>query len=284
MLKFAFDRHRRLIPSDKAEHGMDYYCPCCGVIVRLKISKNGVPFYFCLRGKHTETDCAEFAERLSDYATDDINVRTIMLNMIRVPGPQGPHGPGHGGGPRGHAEGLTTMRLLWMAGIPYAEPDMPIHGGVLADYLIGPKAFARYLSNDGDIGKRIIMAMPEKVLSGNRIRFRCPWLVSVAGKVVIDNKRLTLRFADADTFYVFRNSLFSENSSNELVPQYQYVLIAGNWNSVSHDDCKSICYKCKYGEYKCKYSERCQGMLVADCHTAEQIYVPDTQRNRLRIN
>ena len=66
MLKFAFDRHRRLIPSDKAEHGVDYYCPCCGVIVRLKISKNGVPFYFCLRGTHGEPDCAEFAERLSD--------------------------------------------------------------------------------------------------------------------------------------------------------------------------------------------------------------------------
>ena len=276
MLKFAFDCYHRLIPSDKAKHGEDYYCPCCGVIVRLKISKNGVPFYFCLRSKHTETDCAEFAERLSDYATDDINVRAIMLNMIRVPGPQGPHGPGHGGGPHGPAEGLTTMRLLWMAGIPFAEPDMPVHGGVLADFLIGPRAFSQYLAGDSDIGQRIIVAKPDRPLSGHRIRFRCDWLASKSDESPPEyRKYFVVQFDDPDNFWNYCNHLFDQSKADNKAlwsPKFEWVMLAGDWHAVEKAECTQTCYQCQR-------VANCYGMQQAEFLSRNQIYIPDTRQN-----
>lgn len=280
MLKFAFDRHRRLIPSDKAKHGVDYYCPCCGVIVRLKVSKNGVPFYFCIRGKHTETDCAEFAERLSDYATDDINVRTIMLNMIRVPGPQGPqgpHGPRHGGGPHGPAEGLTTMRLLWMAGIPFAEPDMPVHGGLLADFMIGPRAFAQYLANGSDIGQRIIVAKPDRPLSGQRIRFCCDWPIDEDRKSPKVKKYFVVKFDTAKDFWYFCNLMIDRQKTVKGTmwrPKYEWVMLAGDWHAVEKAECTQTCKQCQR-------SANCYGMQQTEFHSRNQIYIPDTRQNRL---
>jgi hypothetical protein len=268
MLKFAFDRHRRLIPSGKAEHGVDYYCPCCGVIVRLKVSKNGVPFYFCLRGTHGEPDCAEFAERLSDYATDDINVRTIMLNMIRVPGPQGPHGP---------AAGLTTMRLLWMAGIPFAEPDMPVHGGVLADFLIGPRAFAQYLADGSDIGQRIIVAKPDRPLSGHRIRFLCDWPIDENSKTPDFKKYFVVQFDTAKDFWYYCNQMIDQRKTDGETlwcPKFEWVMLAGDWHAVDKAECKKTCYKCQR-------VANCYGMQYAEFHSRNQIYIPDTRQNRL---
>ncbi len=277
MLKFAFNRRGCLVPSNEATHGEDYWCPCCGAVVRLKISKRGVPFFFCCHSVHTEKDCAWFAEQMTDYATDDINIRSIMIGMIREPGDGPQDHPKLGKkGPQKPVVGLTTMHRLWMVGVPYGDPDMPVHGGRLVDYLIGPKAFREHLSGNDQIGQRIIMAMPEKILSRNRIRFRCPWVNFVSGKTVYDNKRLTLCFSDSELFERNCSNMFVKNDSGDLVSQYQYVLIAADWRNITKSECGTYCYKCRHGSLCC-------GMLVAECNSTKQIYVPRTHKNQLMI-
>lgn len=275
MLKFAFDAKGSLISSDQAEHGVDYTCPCCGAVVRLRISHTGSPFYFCHHSKHHMRDCATLAENLNDYDPCDIDVKKIMVDMLHImcsKGPGTPHGPGQHHPPKPTA-GLTSMHQLWLAGIPYAEPDMPVRGGVLADFLIGPKAFKKYLISTNGLGERIIMAMPEKILSENRIRFLCPWLSADDDRLVDDGKRLTLHFADACTFEKICNYLFRESGTNAGKARYHYVLIAAVWDRVPIDACRSYCFKCRNGK-------KCQGMLSAECHSSGQIYIPRTPKNQ----
>lgn len=274
MLKFALDKAGGLINCNLAGHGVDYYCPCCGAIVRLKISKNGVPFFFCHHSKHTETNCAKLAEKVIDFDPNDIDVGKIMIGMMHIPATRGPGHP-HGPGPKGPykpATELTSMHQLWASGIPYGEPDMPVHNGILADYLIGPKSFKKYLVNCEELGTRIIMAMPEKVFSNNRIRFICPWMETENGRLVNDNMRLTIHFADPEIFTKRRDDIFAVAEHGEWIPRYQYVLIAADWHLVSRDECQGYCYKCRNGA-------RCRGMLTAECHSAGQIYIPRTPRN-----
>jgi hypothetical protein len=169
------------------------------------------------------------------------------------------------------------MRLLWMAGIPFAEPDMPVHGGVLADFLIGPRAFAQYLADGSDIGQRIIVAKPDRPLSGHRIRFLCDWPIDENSKTPDFKKYFVVQFDTAKDFWYYCNQMIDQRKTDGETlwcPKFEWVMLAGDWHAVDKTECKKTCYKCQR-------VANCYGMQYAEFHSRNQIYIPDTRQNRL---
>lgn len=282
MLIYALNSRGRLVSSRNAEPGVDYYCPCCGAVVRLRISSKGNPFFFCHHSRHTEPDCARFAKNLADTIHDNVDVRTIMLNAIRIPGddPGGPHGPGGGGGPHRPENALTTMRRLWVAGIPFADPDMPVHGGVLSDYLIGPNAFAKCFGDNSDIGRRIIVARPDRLLSKHRIRFRCDFSNIENSETPNVIKYFVLQFSKPEDLWYCCNQLFNQikiDGKTIWQSKYKWVMLAGDWHAEDKSECTQFCYRCEWGD-------NCNGMQCAECYTRSQFFIPRYQQNRIDVS
>lgn len=280
MLIYALDAQGRLVPSWKAIPGKTYYCPCCGATVRVKKSKKGNLFFFCFHSHHEEKDCKNLANQLADCEPGDLNIHSILIAAMRKPAeePKKPRGPREKG-PKKPTANLTTMWQLWASGIPHGDPDMPVQGGVLSDFIIGPRAFERCLADGNDIGRRVIVAKPDRPLSDQRIRFCCRWEQKTNGSIVKCRKYLVVRFNDADMFTYFRDRLFaSKETENKAIwySQYKWVMLVGNWHAVAKIECKQFCRRCREGE-------ACNGMQIAECHTRTQIYIPTNKDNCISL-
>lgn len=154
---------------------------------------------------------------------------------------------------------------------------MDVEGGKLSDFLIGPRAFNSHLCGAGDIGQRIIVAKPDRPLSGYRIRFCCDCPMDENSKTPDFKKYFVVHFDTAEDFWHYCNQMFDQSKNEKKTmwcPKYEWVMLAGDWHAVGKAECTQTCYQCQHGV-------NCHGMQYSEIANRNQIYIPDTRKNRI---
>lgn len=273
----ALDEYGYYVFGEDAIARKDYFCPNCDGPMRTRPSPKGLIHFFGRNGAHTEAGCAELTRILEAFDPRKFGFGAKLAQLLRSPGlpPDGPGG-GPGGGNNG-GNRVPILKLLWVAGLQYASPDMDVEGGKLSDFLIGPRAFNSHLCGAGDIGQRIIVAKPDRPLSGYRIRFCCDCPMDENSKTPDFKKYFVVHFDTAEDFWHYCNQMFDQSKNEKKTmwcPKYEWVMLAGDWHAVGKAECTQTCYQCQHGV-------NCHGMQYAEIANRNQIYIPDTRKNRI---
>ncbi len=291
MIVYAFDSkdpdRKKLVPAQDAVPGKPYYCPFCGVSVRICKYANKRPFFRVLPNvQHLSAACGkidadDIIVRDIDLLDPDAFIQRLMRMLQKKGGTSNRKRSSNNHSENSdvdHELSPSSLDQLYGAGIDKLDPNTPIKGGKkVSDVLITFNHYHTALEGHPILGRRALELRPECAYNG-MIKFVCYWTRRNGEKVrryfeLIIPDQCLYQKAVMDLFDV-EGPFMCKKFYN--MAKYKLAVVAAEWEPVSEQECHQYCTMCKDpGKYLCL------GAMRGYLYNMRQIYCPDIPNNHI---